>query len=339
MKTDAAAPAAGIPGLVIRRYRGEADIPDMVRVANAELAVDGIHERRTVEEAASQLRHASEQFDPARDLHLVEVDGVLVAHGRVDWVDTTDGLREYRTGGYVDPAWRRRGIGRALHRANIARLREIDAAHETDRPRVLGLWTMEQSRGAIALAESEGFRPERWFFEMERPGLDRDLPELPPLPDGLEVRPVGGDEAWQLWQADIEAFQDHWGGFDASEANFRRFIERPEWRPELFVVAWDGDEIAGGVINAIYTAENDALGMKRGWLDSVFTRRAWRRRGVARALIARSLHVLAREGLDTAALGVDADNPSGALGLYESFGFRVVQRGQAWRKPMDEGNE
>jgi ribosomal protein S18 acetylase RimI-like enzyme len=59
-------------------------------------------------------------------------------------------------------------------------------------------------------------------------------------------------------------------------------------------------------------------------------------RGLARALIARSLHLLAAEGLDTAALGVDADNPSGALGLYESFGFAVAERGAAWRKPMGD---
>ena len=321
--------------LVIRPYAGEADIPEMVRVANAELAADGTTERRTVEQVSVDLSHPSDQFDPGRDLHLVEVDGALVAHGRVQWVDTTDGLREFRVHGYVDPAWRRRGIGRALHRANVARVREIVAERPTELPQVLGLWTNEQAPGAVALAESEGFERARWFFEMERPDIDRDLPEVPPMPDGLEVRPLSRDEAWQLWEADVEAFQDHWGGFDASEASFQRWVESPEWDPELFVIAWDGDEIAGGVLNAIYAAENEALGVRRGWLDSVFTRRRWRKRGVARALIARSLHLLATRGLDAAALGVDADNPLGALGLYESFGFGVVQRGSAWRKALE----
>ena len=89
------------------------------------------------------------------------------------------------------------------------------------------------------------------------------------------------------------------------------------------------------MLNAIYADENEALGLRRGWLDSVFTRRAWRRRGLARALIVRSFHLLRERGMDTAALGVDADNPSGALGLYESFGFVTVERGAAWRKPME----
>lgn len=338
MQTDAAATAAGIPGLVIRRYAGEDDLPEIVRVTNAEYEADRTPERQSVAELAAELRHASDSFDPAVDLLVAEVDGQVVAHGRADWVDTTDGLREYRTGGYVDPAWRRRGIGRALLRANVVRLREIAAGHDTERPRFLGLWTNERAPGAMALAETEGFRPARWFFEMERPGLDRDLPESPAMPEGLEVRPMTPDQAWQLWEADVEAFQDHWGGFDASEGNFRRWTEGPTYDPDLFVVAWQGEQIAGGVLNTIYAEENEELGLKRGWLDSVFTRRRWRKRGLARALIARSLHVLAQRGLDTAALGVDADNPSGALGLYETFGFKVTLRGQAWRKPLEGGS-
>ena len=122
--------------------------------------------------------------------------------------------------------------------------------------------------------------------------------------------------AWQPWTADHEAFLDHWGGHDDSEASFRRWRESPEYDPSLFLVAWEGDEIAGGVLNAIYEAENQELGLNRAWLDSVFARRPWRRRGLARNLIARSLHLLRGRGLTGAALGVDADNPSGALRLY-----------------------
>ena len=138
-----------------------------------------------------------------------------------------------------------------------------------------------------------------------------------------------------IWAADHEAFRDHWGGHDESEASLQRWTDAPEFNPDLFVVAWDGDEIAGAVLNAIYAEENADLGLRRGWLDSVFTRRAWRGRGLARALIGRSIHVLADAGLDTAALGVDADNPSGALGLYESCGFATVERSAAWQKPME----
>jgi mycothiol synthase len=106
--------------------------------------------------------------------------------------------------------------------------------------------------------------------------------------------------------------------------------------PELMVIAFDGDEIAAAVLNAIYPEENEALGVQRGWLDSVFTRRNWRRRGLAKALIVRSLHLLRERGMSLAVLGVDAENPSGALGLYESVGFVEVQRTRVWQRPMEE---
>jgi mycothiol synthase len=158
---------------------------------------------------------------------------------------------------------------------------------------------------------------------------------VPDLPDGLEVRPASVADAPAIWRADHDAFRDHWGGFDDSEESYRRWIDSPDFQPDLMVVAWDGDEVAAAVINAVFAEENRQLNLKRGWLESVFTRRAWRRRGLARALIVRSLHLLRDEGLEVAALGVDADNPTGAYGLYESAGFAVTERFTQWRKPME----
>jgi len=332
-QTDAAAPAAEIPGLVIRPYGGEADLPEVARIQSAEWAADGVSERASVDDLRAWWGHPSEQLDPARDADLVELDGRVVAVTQRDWADATDGVREYRARCWIDPEYRRRGIGRTLFARNEAIRRRLAATHQTDRPLVLGTGTAERNLGAQALARAFGYEPARWFADMERSITDA-LPEVPPLPPGLEVRPASADQARQVWEADQEAFRDHWGGWDTSEASFRRWVESPEFQPDLMVVAWDGDEIAGAVLNVIYPHENAELGISRGWLDSVFTRRAWRRRGLARALIVRSLHLLRDRGLATAALGVDADNPSGAFGLYESVGFRPTERFIAWRKPM-----
>src|SRR3954449_8438471 len=125
--------------------------------------------------------------------------------------------------------------------------------------------------------------------------MTRDLAEpIPdvPLPDGLEIRPVTTDVIHQIWRADVEAFKDHWGGFDDSEGSFERVLARPSTDLSLWVVAFDGNEVAGGILNAIDDEENVALGAQNGWLASVFTRRPWRRRGLASALIARSLRLL-----------------------------------------------
>ncbi|MEO5987060.1 MAG: GNAT family N-acetyltransferase, partial [Candidatus Limnocylindria bacterium] len=114
VKTDTAAHAATIPGLVLRPYAGEADLPEMVRIQNAEWVADGLGYHETVAEQAAFHAHPSAQFDPARDVVVAEVDGRVVGHARCDWVDTSDGMREYRSRGAVDPAWRRRGVGGAL---------------------------------------------------------------------------------------------------------------------------------------------------------------------------------------------------------------------------------
>jgi mycothiol synthase len=337
MKTDTAAPDAAIPGLVVRGYAGEADIPDVVRLQNAEWAADGVRTRMSVDEYVAWWGQANEKFDPARDVLIAELDGQVVAFTQSEWVDTTDGLREYRSGGAVDPAYRRRGIGSVLLADRIAAARALDAAFTDDRPRVLGTWIDQRNVAGAALAERFGYEPARWFFDMER-SVSGDLPSIEPLPEGLELRPMAAEQGWDLWTADHEAFRDHWGGHDDSEANFRRWRASPEFDPSLFLVAWDGDEIAGAVLNAIYLEENALLGLSRGWLDSVFTRRTWRRRGLARNLIVRSFHLLRERGMEIAALGVDADNPSGALGLYESVGFAVVERSTAWRRPLEEAS-
>lgn len=334
MKTDMAAPPAGIRGLVIRGYAGEADLQEVVRLRNAEWAADGVSERTTIAEMRAWWGNPSEQFDPSRDVSLVELDGRPVAVAQRDWIDATDGVREYRSRCWVDPAVRRRGIGTMLLERNEDRRRALADTHETERPKMLGMHTADANAGAAALASRFGYEPARWFADMER-SLLQPLPRIPALPDGIEVRPASADDARRIWDADLDAFRDHWGGWDASEASFRRWVESPEFQPEIAVVAWDGREIAGAVLNAIYPDENAELGVSRGWLDSVFTRRPWRRRGLARALIVRSLHLLRDRGMEAAALGVDADNPSGAFTLYESSGFVATERFTAWRKPME----
>jgi ribosomal protein S18 acetylase RimI-like enzyme len=102
----------------------------------------------------------------------------------------------------------------------------------------------------------------------------------------------------------------------------------------LWVVAWQGDEIVGQVLNRIDHEANAELGLKRGWVNSVGVRRTWRRQGIARALVAESLRVLRDAGMTSAGLGVDAENPHGALGVYEVSGFRVVRTERVYRKPI-----
>ncbi|MGH2417236.1 MAG: GNAT family N-acetyltransferase [Candidatus Limnocylindria bacterium] len=328
----------GVSGLVIRPYAGADDVPAFVRIINAEYAADGVDERLTEEGERAWLAESSVQFDPARDVSIAELDGRPVAVATRQWVDLRDGsAREFRVWGAVDPAFRERGIGRALLAENERRSAELASAQELGRPAVLAAFYAEGRPGG-RLMRHAGYEIVRWFFDMVRPSLDGLPSERPSLPDGLELRPAMPDHYPAIWRANREAFRDHWGGSDESEAAMRRFLESPEMDPSLWLIAWDAEEVAAGVINAIYDAQNEALGLRRGWLDSVFTRRPWRNRGLARALIVRSLVLLRERGMTSAALGVDADNPTGALGLYERAGFGVHDRFVAWRKAMNLGD-
>jgi mycothiol synthase len=325
--------------LTFRPWRRERDAEAMAALANAANLADGVDEHESADGLLNFFGRDDDHFVADRDLVLVEHEGTLVASANTFWVDTRDGLREHRVHAFVHPDWTRRGIGHQVLAWLEARARTALAEHPTDAPAVYGTWCPEARVAKRELVEAAGYEPVRWFFEMERTGLGQV--DVPPLPDGLEIRPIGTDRASlrRLFDADVEAFLDHWGGFPATDATFSQFMEGPDTDPSLFVVAWDGDEIAGGVVNTIYRHDNEAFGRRRGWLDSVFVRRPWRRRGLGAALVARSLVVLREAGMDSAMLGVDADNPTGALGIYERAGFTVAARSTAYRKPTPPQEE
>jgi mycothiol synthase len=322
--------AATTARLRLRPYAGEGDLAYLVRIHNAAAEADGVHHRTNLDELAARVAHPSASFEPFRDITLAELDGDVVGLAMREVIDTTDGFRAYGLDCDIDPAYRRRGIGRALLDESMRAQRQLAGTESSSREPILGAWCSERQPGAEALLVGAGFDRVRWFFGMVRPNLDH-MPDIP-LPEGLELRTIDRAHARQVWDAHVEAFADHWGGFDSSEESFQRSLDSPTVDLSMWVVAFDGDEVAGGIVNDIDPEQNSLLGVQRGWLQTVFTRRRWRRRGLASALITTSLRVLRDRGMTSAALGVDADNPSGALGLYEGLGFAVDVRSTAWRK-------
>jgi ribosomal protein S18 acetylase RimI-like enzyme len=333
MTVEESETVTAIPGLRLRRYTGRADLASMVDITRGANLADSFDYLPTVEQLASAVRNP-DGFVPEDDWFMAELDGRPVATGQVRYRHRDD-EHTYEVWGWVDPAARRRGIGRAILRRTEARAREraATAALSPDRPIRLGTFGPDTAPGIAALMAHEGYRPARWFFEMIK--ADLSTPAGRALPAGLEVRPTTMANLRQVFDAENEAFRDHWGHHEFTDGEFVNLVEDPDLDLDLWRVAWDGDEVAGVVAVGIYADENRLLGVSRGWLDRISVRRPWRHRGVATALILEACRALQERGIGEGALGVDAENPTGALGLYETLGFVRMQRMTTWRKELD----
>lgn len=321
-----------ISGLIFRRFRGEADYPAMVTVVNESNKADQIDHTESVKDIAATYRHLVD-CDPHEDMIFAEMKGDVIGFGRVWWIRKSDGARSYVHFALLLPGWRGKGIRRAMLRHNGHRLQKIAADHPKGEPRFFETWAADTETDWESLLVAEGYKPVRYTFEMVRPNLE-NIPDLP-LPEGVEVRAAKPEHYRKIWAAAGEAFQDHWGASEWRDERFKEWQEKSYFNPELFQVAWDGDEVAGMVLNYISEKENSEYNRKRGYTEEISVRRPWRRKGLARALIARSFKVLKEHGMTEAALAVDAENVSGALKLYENMGFRTVKRHTTYRKPLD----
>ncbi|MDJ0960334.1 MAG: GNAT family N-acetyltransferase [Acidimicrobiia bacterium] len=193
------------------------------------------------------------------------------------------------------------------------------AEYDDDLERIVRSFAETHETSRIGAFESEGYEIVRYFVDMTR-RLDRMIPEVP-LPDEVEILPW--DNRWvpSTHEAHREAFTDHWGSVPPSLDEFAHWVEAPNFRPDLSFVAVAEGRVVSYSLNGVYPEDFDHRGMREGWIDTLGTRRAWRKRGLASALITESMRAFAADGLDHATLGVDAASPTGAFGLYESLGF------------------
>jgi mycothiol synthase len=248
---------------------------------------------------------------PGQDCWLIETrDGEIVGYALVWMEDPPSVFVAEQT---VHPDHRGRGLS-----ALLLELSEARAAHAAGRapggaPANLGVWTHEDDASRRALYGRHGFRCARTFLHLE---IDlAEAPEAPVLPAAVSVRNFRRqrDEA-AVHAATEEAFRDHWRpeSMDLDEWLAFRFAA-PDLDLGLWWVAWDGEEVAASLL-----AFETPLG---GYIDSLSVRRPWRGRGLGRGLLRGAFTELRRRGHPRAYLGVDSENPTGALSLYESVGM------------------
>jgi len=276
---------------------------------------------------AAELREEWGDLDVGTDAWVAAVDGRLAG---VMHVYERRGGRVLADG-YVHPELTGRGVGAVLLEA--AEQRALELAAEVPVGEAVSIETahLVGDPRAPELLAGRGYEPVRTFWRMVV-DLTGATP-APVWPEGIELRHFDLDRDGRRVHAAIEeAFEHEWGHEPRDyEAWVKRAVEVEQFDPQLFLVAWDGDEVAA--VSLDYAKRMGDW----GWIATLAVRPAWRRRGLGLALLHESFLRLAERGEATAALGVDSENPTGATRLYERAGMRIFWRADVWRKEVRPG--
>jgi mycothiol synthase len=247
-----------------------------------------------------------------RDAWLFELDGELAGYAALH-----TGAHTFADG-YVHPRYFGRGVG-----TRIVELTEAEARSrkmQTIRNAVLA--ADEQAR---ALLDSRGYRPLRHFYRMAI-----ELEGRPPpaeWPAGLRAEPVDYEHEAESFHATLdEAFAEEFGHEPERGIDWRARREGRSFDPTLWFVVKEGDEVAAALLC------QERFGS--GWIASIGVRKPWRRRGLGFALLLHGFGQLYARGQHRIALGVDAENPTGATRLYERAGMHQAFEAVVYEKRL-----
>jgi mycothiol synthase len=234
--------------------------------------------------------------------------GVLYPHGETADLDC-----------YVHPDHKGLGVGTWLLTRSESRARERDLpkAHA---------WSLARDEDARRLFELRAFSEVRRYYRML---IDIDgAPPEAEWPEGFTVETFSIEDARAFHAALNEAFADEWNWVPMP---FERWLELRVHAPEADLSLWfivrEGDAIAA-------VLRGDAYRFNSGWIGAIGVRKPWRKRGLGLALLQHAFAEFYRRGEKRVALGVDAQNPTGATRLYERAGMQVAYEVIAFEKKL-----
>jgi ribosomal protein S18 acetylase RimI-like enzyme len=354
-----------IPGLRFRPFAGVSDADALHAIHLGRAARDGVDPLSSTEslgtrdEFVESLAAMTEAGGASRTI-LAEVDGAAVGYNRFfDWLEN-DGTRVWLIVGWVLPEWRGRGLGTALLHWSEGRIQELAGRGERGRTRgsrgageqgreeaaVAPRWEFAANASsteteATALLLDNGYRAAYTVLEM---GLDWDTfasvvetgfgeqefaLRNSVSSGGIELRPGRVEDAGLIAASIDEAYVNEYPDGRYAErfdpAAYAAELAEARYDPALWRVAWAGAEVVGQVIPRIERG--------RAEIYEVSVRPAWRRVGVARALLSDALMGLRAAGVEVVRLHTMAEFPTQAYRLYHSLGFRVLKSFPRYRKP------
>ncbi len=244
----------------------------------------------------------------------------------------------------VHPQHQARGIETALLRFAEEKARQSAIPRALVEARVSLFNGVNDREAATNTAYVQaGYRLVRNMYHMQIE-LNAD-PPAPVWPDSIRLRCfVPGQDEATFALAEREAFRDHWGFIERSLEDdvtmIRHRMEGPDFEPALWLMAMAPGEHGGEHCVGFCRNRTQATGdAKMGWVSSLGVLRTYRRQGLATALLQQSFGEFYRRGKKRAGLGVDAQNLTGALRLYERVGMQVASKDNTYEKELRPGVE
>ena len=187
------------------------------------------------------------------------------------------------------------------------------------------------------LLARHGYELVRHFVRLR---IEMSEPPAPPeIPTGIVIRPFDPEVDLRPTAIAVrEAFRDHWGhvenDLDEELEQWTHWVhEDPTFDPLNWHIACDGDEIIGACNGSSKRPEGEDL----AYIFVLAVRKAWRGRGIARALLQHAFAAYYKRGKTVVDLDADAANLTGAMRLYESVGMRQVWQNDAYEKELRPG--
>jgi mycothiol synthase len=326
--------APKIDGLVIRRFRDKSDYSVMSSIGRRSWAADRLDNLETEEEIANEYESASDR-DPSSEIVIAEVAGAPVAYGQFSLEPGNRGERVFWHISHVVPEWRETGLRMAIFRFNEMQIRLMAKSRRWPGKTSFAAWAVDEPNDWRELVLSEGYSPVMHFYEMIRRNLE-DIPDYP-IPGGLELRSAKPEHYPEIWNARKESLKEKPWFVESyyDREHYKKWLNLPTFMPDLWQVAWDGGDIVGMAENHIPLEENRAFDRKRGHTQILFVLPRWRRRGLAKVLLSKSLVMMRERGLEEATLDVETQNTSGEIQLYERLGFSIDRKFADFKKPLE----
>jgi mycothiol synthase len=321
----------GWPAGIDARPIDKADASAWADLLAAKEKVDSEGENYDTADLLEEL--SDPQLDAALDTIGLWSGGLMVGYGKAQAPDHIVDVHRVHAEGTVHPEWRRRGLGTAIVAWQGRRAAELHSQRQPGAPGEINTHVFATNLGAERLFTGSGYEPGRYFFQMRR---TLDSP-VEPVAIGAGLRVVAYDPSYDeaLRLTHNEVFADHWGSTPRDPESWKaRFTGSRAFRPDVSFLILDGDQIVAYSNSYEYEADTEVTGVRDIWIGQLGTRRTHRGRGLARLALTRTMTEAARTGYERASLGVDAENPTGALGLYKSLGFTTSSKVITYRRPF-----